>query len=138
MRAFWLLYYKGFITVTLFWKKIVNKEVLCNLQLSHKHSGHDYAKNGGKMWIRLYSGKYVYPLKAWDNWNSFSPINSTHCSLCTIGFAIQKPICLYLTNELVFPWRMWSLTSRQTGCQDVLATQCYELSCRSLLYNWHL
>ena len=38
-------------------KKIVNKEVLCNLQLSHKHSGHDFAKNGEKMWIRLYSGK---------------------------------------------------------------------------------
>ena len=135
MRAFWLLYYKGFITVTLFWKKIVNKEVLCNLQLSHKHSGHDYAKNGGKMWIRLdFTQESSYTLYRHGTIEVVS-IYSTHCSLCTIGFAIQKPICLYLTNELVFPWRMWSLTSRQTGCQDVLATQYYELSCRSLLYN---
>ena len=29
-------------------KKIVNKEVLCNLQLSHKHSGLGYAQMVGK------------------------------------------------------------------------------------------
>ena len=57
------LYYKGFITVTLFWKKIVNKEVLCNLQLSHKHSGHDYAKMVGKCEFD-FTRKVYKPFKA--------------------------------------------------------------------------
>ena len=123
---------KGLSLSHYFEKKLWIRKFCAIFNLATNTVGMTLQKNGGKMRIRLYSGKYVYPLQAWDNWNSFSPIYSTHCSLCTIGFAIQKPICLYLTNELVFPWRMWSLTSRQTGCQDVLATQCYELSCRSL------
>ena len=39
---------KGLSLSHYFEKKIVNKEVLCNLQLSHKHSGLGYAQMVGK------------------------------------------------------------------------------------------